>query len=132
MHGIRPKRHSDVQVTLLPHDMLYISILLLFIITSLTMLLFMPYILSTLLVLTLFLRGLRFMLRRYTQMSRSHYRRCSSEVGKLYLPLESCRVRVLCYDVLVEVRDFADRVVGIGCQSCKRLRQPMCHFVFCY
>ena len=81
------------------------------------MLLFMPYILSTLLVLTPFLRGLRFMPRRYTQMSGSHYRRCSSEVGKLHLPLECCRVRVLCYDVLFEVRDFADRVVDVVCQS---------------
>ena len=35
-HGLHPKRHSHVQVTLLSHDMLYISILLLFI-------LYIPY-----------------------------------------------------------------------------------------
>ena len=49
------------------------------------MLPFMPYILSTLLVLTPLLRGLRFMPRRYTQTDRSQDRRCSSEVGKLHL-----------------------------------------------
>ena len=48
------------------------------------MLPFMPYILSTSLVLTPLLRGLRFMPRRYTQTDRSQDRRCSSEVGKLH------------------------------------------------
>ena len=71
MHGIRPQGHSYAQVTLLSYDMFYVSMQLLFICTFLTMLLFMPYILSTLFVLTPLLRGLRFMPRRYTQMMRS-------------------------------------------------------------
>ena len=127
MHGIRPQGHSYVHVTLFSYDMFHISMQLLFICAFLTMLLFMPYMLSKLLVLTPLLWGLRFMPRKYTKMRKSYYRRRSSEVGELQLALECNRVSVLCYDVLFEVRNFADRVVVIGCQFSKRLHQPMCH-----
>ena len=78
---------------------------------------FMPYILGTFFVLTPSLRGLRFMPRRYSQMISSHYRRCSSWIGSSICSWSVAESEFVWYVFWMDVRDFADSVVGIGCQS---------------
>ena len=56
----------------------------------------------------------------------------SSGVGRLHLSWSAAESEHMCHDVLFGVRDFADRVVGIGLSVCKRLQQPICYYVSCY
>ncbi|XP_055834732.1 uncharacterized protein LOC129903249 [Solanum dulcamara] len=69
---------------------------------------------------------------RYTQMNRSYYRRCSSGVNNSTCSWSAAESDYKRYDVSFEVRDFADRVVGIECQLCKRRHQSTCYYVVCY
>ncbi|XP_055805904.1 uncharacterized protein LOC129874614 [Solanum dulcamara] len=67
---------------------------------------------------------------RYTQMNRSYYRRCSSGVSKSTCSWGAAEPDYKRYDISFEVRNFADRVVGIECQLCKRRHQLICYYVY--
>ncbi|XP_055814093.1 uncharacterized protein LOC129883459 [Solanum dulcamara] len=66
---------------------------------------------------------------RYTQTSKSYYRRCSSRVSNSTCSWSAAESEYMRYDVSFKVRDFADRVVGIECHLCKRRHQPICYYV---
>ncbi|XP_055815257.1 uncharacterized protein LOC129885062 [Solanum dulcamara] len=69
---------------------------------------------------------------RYTQMNRSYYRRCSSGVSNSTCSWGAAESDYKRYDILFEVRDFADRVVGIECQLCKLRHQPIGYYEVCH
>ncbi|XP_055802151.1 uncharacterized protein LOC129871271 [Solanum dulcamara] len=69
---------------------------------------------------------------RYTQTSRSYYRRCCSGVSNSTCSWSVAESEYMRYDVSFEVRDFADRVVGIECQLCKRRHQPIGYYEVCH
>ena len=63
----------------------------------------MPYILSTMLVLTPLLRGLRFMPRRYTQTDKARVEEVSAKLAKLHLFWRVAESAYMCHDFRVQL-----------------------------